>query len=201
MLILLAVIIALGAAAVVLVVTGGEGAPGENPPGETDRGKSPTPTPSLSLPSQLPSGLPSLPSDLPSELPSEFPSDLDSLFPAPAGDEVPYYVLQAGDCFDTDDSRPGQATPRPCGEPHDAEVVGVAELEGSHTNDAAPKTAAAALCEETLERKAAVQPADTPRGTLVQHPDSSDYDIGIDNLACGLSADVDGERRLTRPLA
>lgn len=202
MLIVLAVIIALGAvAAVVLVATGGEGSPDEKPPGETDRSKSPTPTPSLSLPSQLPSDLPSLPSGLPSELPSEFPSDLDSLFPAPAGDEVPYYMLQTGDCFDTDDSRPGQATPRSCGEPHDAEVVEVAELEGSYTTDAALKKAASALCAQTLERKAAQQPADTVRGTLVQYPDSSGYDIGIDNVACSLSADVDGERKLTKPLA
>ncbi|UUU35750.1 hypothetical protein JIX56_41170 [Streptomyces sp. CA-210063] len=85
-------IIALGAvAAVVLVATGGEGSPDEKPPGETDRRESPAPVPSLSLPSQLlPSDLPPLPSDLPSGLPSEFPTDLDSFFPAPAGDEVPY---------------------------------------------------------------------------------------------------------------
>ncbi|WP_371582171.1 hypothetical protein [Streptomyces sp. NBC_01314] len=86
-------IIALGAVvAVVLAVTGGEGSPNDRPPGETGRGSSPSPTPSLSLPSQLPSDLPTLPSgfpgDLPSdvlsEFPSEFPSDLGSLFPAPA---------------------------------------------------------------------------------------------------------------------
>ncbi|UUU20258.1 hypothetical protein [Streptomyces sp. DSM 40750] len=202
MLIVLAVIIALGAvAAVVLVATGGEGAPDEKPPGETGRSKSPTPTPSLSLPSRLPSDLPSLPSDLPGELPSGFPSDLDSLFPAPVGDEVPYEMLQTDDCFYTDAGRPGRATPRSCGEPHDAEVVEVAELRGSFAGDAAPKEAASALCEETLERKAAEQPADTVRGTLVRCPASSGYDIGIDNVACGLSADVDGERKLTKPPA
>ncbi|MFM9590425.1 hypothetical protein ACKI1J_22910 [Streptomyces scabiei] len=88
-----AVIIALGAVvAVVLAVSGGE-----QPPDERERGgtvgrtsRSPTPTPSLRLPSQLPSDLPTFPSgfpsDLPSELPSELPGDLGSLLPDQVGD-------------------------------------------------------------------------------------------------------------------
>lgn len=93
-----AVIVALGAVvAVVLVASGDEGSPGEKPPGETDGGGRPTPTPSLSLPTRLPSELPSelpsdlppLPSDFPSGLPTGFPSDLDSLFPSEVRHRVP----------------------------------------------------------------------------------------------------------------
>ncbi|WP_194238514.1 hypothetical protein [Streptomyces spongiae] len=186
-------IVALGAvAAVALVVTSGDGTSDEKAPAGNSRSTGSSPTPSLSIPSQLPSELPSLPSDL--------PSDLDSLFPAPVGDEVPYYMLQEGDCFNMNDSRPGQAAKRSCSKPHDAEVVQVTELEGTYTTDAALKQAASALCEETLDRKAARQPAGTVRGTLVQYPDPNGYELGIDNVACSLSADPGGDRKLTKPL-
>ncbi|WEH19701.1 hypothetical protein [Streptomyces sp. VNUA24] len=88
-----AVIIALGAVvAVVLAISGGEGPPDDREQGGTvgRTGRSPTPTPSLSLPSQLPSDLPTLPSGFPSDLPSGFPSelpgDLGSLLPDQVGD-------------------------------------------------------------------------------------------------------------------
>lgn len=109
-------------------------------------------------------------------------------------------MLKRGDCFDTNDSRPGQAARRSCRTPHDAEVVKVAELEGPYTTDAALKKAASALCAETLDRKAAQQPEGTVRGTLVQYPGPGGYKMGIDNVACSLAADVDGDRKLTKPL-
>jgi hypothetical protein len=149
----------------------------------------------------LPSDVPSVVPTLPSEVPSGVPSDLQSLFPTVANDEVPYYMLKKGDCFNTNDALPGQAAKRSCTKPHDAEVVKVAELNGSYTTDAALKKAASALCKAPLERKAAQQSAGTVRGTLVQYPDSSGYKIGIDNVACSLAADVgSGTHKLTKPL-
>ncbi|MGP4051294.1 hypothetical protein [Streptomyces sp. 2A115] len=200
--ILLAVLVAIGAvAAVVLVATSGDGSSDKNPPAESSATTGRLPTPSLSIPSEVPSQLPSLPTDVPSNLPSDLPSDLDSLLPSLAGDEVPYYMLRTGDCFDIDDSRPGQASKRSCRAAHDAEVVKVAELEGTYTTDAALKKAASDLCEKPLDTKAARQPAGTVRGTLVQYPDPSGFEIGIDNVACSLAADVgEGNRKLTKPL-
>jgi hypothetical protein len=192
------VIVAVGAvAAVVLVATSGDGSSGKKTPAESSATTGRLPSPSLSIPSELPSELPSLPTEVPSNL----PSDLESLLPSPAGDEVPYYMLQTGDCFNIDDSRPGQATKRSCGAAHDAEVVKVAELEGTYTTDAALKKAASDLCAKPLDTKAAKQPAGTVRGTLVQYPDPTGFELGIDNVACSLAADVgEGNRKLTKPL-
>ncbi len=94
-----AVIVALGIVAVVLLVNRGGGSPERKPPaGSSPSGSSapslgipsglPTELPS-ELPTELPSGLPTslptkLPSGFPSELPSSFPSDLESLFATPA---------------------------------------------------------------------------------------------------------------------
>lgn len=188
-------------AAVVLMASGnGDDSPGDKPSASS------SPRPSLSLPSELPTRLPSelptrLPSQFPSDLPSEFPSDLESLIPSFAADEVPYYMLRTGDCFDTVGSRPGQAAKRSCEKPHDAEVVKVAELEGAHTTDAALKKAASDLCEQTLTSKAASQPGGSVRGILVQYPDAAGYRLGIDNVACSLAAGLgDGTRKLTAPL-
>jgi hypothetical protein len=201
----LAAIVTVGAiVAVALVATSGGGKGGKKSPTESSGSTGRSPSPSLSIPS----GLPSLPSDvpsvvptLPSEVPSGVPSDLQSLFPTVANDEVPYYMLKKGDCFNTNDALPGQAAKRSCTKPHDAEVVKVAELNGSYTTDAALKKAASALCKAPLERKAAQQSAGTVRGTLVQYPDSSGYKIGIDNVACSLAADVgSGTHKLTKPL-
>ncbi|MBE8470681.1 hypothetical protein [Streptomyces justiciae] len=189
-------------AAVVLMAAGGDDSPDDKPGSSA----SSSPSPTLSLPSELPSKLPSevptkLPSQFPTELPSEFPSGLESLIPSLAADEVPYYTLQAGDCFDTDAARPGQAAKRSCREPHDAEVVKVAELEGDYATDSALKKAASALCERTLDSKAESQPEDTVRGTLVQYPDTTGYRVGIDDVACSLAADTGaGSRKLTQPL-
>ncbi|MFI0961656.1 hypothetical protein ACH4S8_09660 [Streptomyces sp. NPDC021080] len=142
--------------------------------------------------------MPSLPSDLPSGL---FPSDLRSLFPSLADDEVPYYLLREGDCFDADDARPGQAAKRKCTQPHDAEVVKVTELNGTYTTDAALKKAASALCKAPLERRAAGQAAGTVRDTLVQYPDTGTYGTGIDKVACSLAAGVgEDAHKLTGPL-
>jgi hypothetical protein len=192
-------------AAVVLVATSDNGSSGGKAPTESSGTAERTPTPSLSIPSEVPSrlpSLPSLPSDVPSDLlPSGPPSDLESLLPSPAGDEVPYYMLKAGDCFNTDDSRPGQATKRSCRTAHDAEVVKMAELEGTFKTDAALKKAASALCEKPLQARAAKQPAGTVRGTLVQYPDPTGFGLGIDSVACSLAADIGGNRKLTKPLA
>ncbi|MGN9821192.1 hypothetical protein ACTMUQ_38365 [Streptomyces sp. SD11] len=183
--------------AVALVVTSGDGSSDKKPPTESSSSKGRLPSPSLSIPSQLPSELPSLPSGVPSEL----PSGVESLLPSFASDEVPYYMLRTGDCFDIDDSRPGQAVKRPCDQKHDAEVVTVTELEGAYTTDAALKKAASGLCRDPLDSKAAKQPADTVRGTLVQYPDPAGFKIGIDNVACSLAADdARGNRKLTEPL-
>ncbi|MFF7449377.1 MULTISPECIES: hypothetical protein [unclassified Streptomyces] len=186
-------------AAIVLMASGR----GDSPDDEPSASSSPRPT--LSLPTELPSKLPTelptrLPSQFPTDLPSEFPSGLESLVPSLAGDEVPYYMLRTGDCFDTDDSRPGQAARRPCDTPHDAEVVQVTELEGDHPSEAALRKAASALCEQTLDSRATDQPDGTVRGTLVQYPDPAGYRLGIDNVACSLAADTDGTRKLTAPL-
>ncbi|MEU5892176.1 hypothetical protein ABZ835_35880 [Streptomyces sp. NPDC047461] len=188
-------------AAVVLMASGNDDTPG----GKPSASASSSPRPTLSLPSGLPSELPTklptrLPSEFPTDLPSEFPSGLESLFPSFASDEVPYYMLRTGDCFDTDGDQPGQAAKRPCGKPHDAEVVKIAELRGDYTTDAALKKAASDLCERTLDNKAADQPGGAVRGTLVQYPDPAGYRLGIDNVACSLAADTQGTRKLTAPL-
>ncbi|MFD7707205.1 hypothetical protein ACFV6E_01235 [Streptomyces sp. NPDC059785] len=201
---MLAAAVALGAIAVVLLVTGGGDSPEKKPPAETGGGTSRSPEPSLSIPSELPSELPSglpseVPSELPSRLPSDFPSDLQTLFATPAGKDVPYYMLKAGDCFDADADQPGQAARRSCREPHDAEVVTVEELEGIHETDAALRKAALALCEKPLARAAAEQPGRAVRVTLVQYPDTATYRIGIDSVACSLSAGA-GSHGLSRPL-
>ncbi|MET9898907.1 hypothetical protein [Streptomyces sp. NPDC006446] len=176
--------------AVAVAATGGGTKDKKTPTESTGR----SPGPSLSLPS----GLPSLPSGLPTEL---VPTDLESFFPSLADDEVPYYMLQKGDCFDTDDHLPGQAVKRTCTEPHDAEVVKVAELDGTYTTNAALKKAASTLCQGPLERKAAGQAAGTVRDTLVQYPDTGGYKVGIDKVACSLAADVGkGTHKLTKPL-
>ncbi|WP_306335739.1 hypothetical protein [Streptomyces sp. KL118A] len=197
-------------AAVVLVLTGGDGnGDDKKEPAESSRSTTREPTPSLSIPSQipselptgLPSGVPSLPSDFPT-LPTGFPTDLSSAVPSPADEQVPYYLLKSGDCFDVDSSKPGQAVKRSCDAPHDAEVVGFAELNGSYTTDAALKRAAAALCDRPLERKARSQPSGTVRGTLVQYPDATGYKVGIDNVACSLAGDSEpGKHKLTKPLS
>lgn len=212
LLILIAAIVVLGAVvAVVLLASGGDD-PEKNPP-ESSQSSSGTPEPSFSLPTELPTKLPTklptelptgfpteLPTEFPTDLPSEFPSDLESLIPL-SGEEVPYYMLRTGDCFDTDASHPGQAAKRACDGPHDAEVVKVAELEGGHSTDAALKKAASALCRSPLERAAAEQPAGTVRGSLVQYPDTASYRLGIDKVACSLAADLgSGTRKLTAPL-
>ncbi|MFF2993201.1 hypothetical protein ACFVTC_01285 [Streptomyces sp. NPDC057950] len=196
---------------VILLVGGGSDKPDKKGPAETSSGTESSPSPSLSIPSGLPSELPTaLPSGLPSEFPSELPSgllsdlpsDLRSLVPDLADDEVPYYMLGTGDCFDTSAARPGQAAKRSCRAPHDAEVVELGELNGTYSTDAALKKAASSLCAAPLERKAAQQPAGTVRGTLVQYPDSGTYRTGIDKVACSLAADIGGgTRRLTAPLA
>ncbi|MEV7196531.1 hypothetical protein AB0N81_32730 [Streptomyces sp. NPDC093510] len=208
--VLLAIIVAVGAVvAVVLVVTGDDG-DGKKGPAETAEETTTEPTPSLSVPSQIPSELPTgLPSDVPSlptdfpSLPTDFPSDLNSLVPSsPAGDQVPYYLMKTGDCFNVDSGRPGQAAKKSCSERHDAEVVEFAELRGSYTTDAALKKAAAALCERPLERRARSQPSGTVRGTLVQYPDATGYRMGIDKVACSLAGDSgSGKHKLTRPLS
>ncbi|MDQ1040399.1 hypothetical protein QFZ75_006815 [Streptomyces sp. V3I8] len=198
LLLLLAVIVGLGAvAAAVLMVTGRDGSSGGKSPERRGSGTERSPSPSPSIPSQLPSELPSLPSGGPSEL----PSGLESLLPSRASDEVPYYMLRTGDCFDADEGRPGRAVKRPCTGKHDAEVVKVAELEGAYTTDAALEKAASDLCQEFLDTKAAEQPAGTVRGTLVQYPDPAGFGVGIDNVACSLAADIgEGNRKLTGPL-
>ncbi|WP_329280256.1 hypothetical protein [Streptomyces sp. NBC_01451] len=210
--ILLAAVVAVGVVvAVVLMVAGGDDTPDKNPPGSS-QSSGRTPDPSFSIPTELPtrlptklptlpSGLPTeLPTEFPTDLPSEFPSDLDSLVPL-AGDEVPYYMLRTGDCFDADAAQPGQAAKRECGDPHDAEVVKVAELEGRYATDVALKNAAYALCRPSLEREAAAQPAGAVRGSLVQYPDTVGYLLGIDKVACSLAADLGSDtRKLTTPL-
>lgn len=189
-------------AAIVLMASGNDDdSPGDKPSASA----SSSPRPTLSLPTELPSKLPTklptqLPSQFPTDLPSEFPSGLESLIPSFASDEVPYYMLRTGDCFDTDVDRPGQAAKRSCGKPHDAEVVKIAELEGDYTTDTALKKAASDLCERTLDSKAADQPGGTVRGILVQYPDPAGYRLGIDNVACSLAADTEGTRKLTAPL-
>ncbi|MFD3309303.1 hypothetical protein [Streptomyces sp. NPDC058694] len=194
----LAVIVTLGAgSAVALVATSGDGSSDKKSPSESDSTAGGLPTPSLSIPSELPS----LPTGVPSRLPSDVPTDLDSLLPSLGGDDVPYYMLQTGDCFNIDDTKPGQAAKRSCRVAHDAEVVKVAELEGTYTTDAALKKAASALCAKPLDTKAAKQPAGTVRGTLVQYPDPTGFKLGIDKVACSLAADVGaGKRKLTKPL-
>ncbi|MEU6819336.1 hypothetical protein ABZ921_01805 [Streptomyces atriruber] len=190
-------------AAVVLVVTGGDGSGDDKKePAESSRNTAREPTPSLSIPSQVPSELPTgVPSGVPS-LPTDFPTDLGSAVPSPADEQVPYYLLKTGDCFDVDSSTPGQAAKRSCDTPHDAEVVEFAELNGSYTTDAALKRAAAALCDRPLERKARSQPSGTVRGTLVQYPDATGYKVGIDNVACSLAGDSGpGKHKLTKPLS
>lgn len=183
-----------------VAATGGGGKGGKSP---TESSGTPSPSLSIpselpSLPSDLPSVVPSLPSDLPTGL---VPSDLRSLFPSLADDEVPYYLLREGDCFDTDDSLPGQAAKRRCTQPHDAEVVRVSELNGTYTTNAALKKAASALCKAPLERKAAGQAAGTVRDTVVQYPDTGGYRTGIDKVACSLAAGVGkGSHKLTEPL-
>jgi len=202
----LAAIVVVGViVAVVVVATGANGKQDKKSPTESSGATRSSSSPSPVIPSELPSfpsGVPSVTPTLPSEVPSGVvPSDLQSLFPTLANDEVPYYLLKKGDCFDTNNGTPGQAVKRSCTKPHDAEVVKVAELNGSYTTDAALKKAASTLCESTLERKATRQPAGTVRGTLVQYPDSSGYKIGIDNVACSLAADVGkGTHKLTKPL-
>ena len=199
--IVLAVIVAIGAvAAVVLVATSDEGSSGKQSPAGSSDTTGGTPTPSLSIPSELPSELPSGVPDLPSDLPSGLPTDLESLLPTPAGNEVPYYMLKAGDCFNVDNSKPGQAAKRSCRTAHDAEVVKVTELTGAYSTDAALKKAATDLCEKPLQDKAVKQPAGTVRGTLVQYPDSTGFKLGIDNVACSLAADPGGNGKLTKPL-
>ncbi|MEU2582096.1 hypothetical protein ABZ612_03840 [Streptomyces avermitilis] len=215
--VVLAVLVALGAVVttVVLMANGsGDGSTDKKSPAESSKGTGRSPTPSLSIPSaipteiptELPSGFPSklpsgFPSGLPSDFPSELPSGLESLFAAPAGDEVPYYMLKKGDCFDTGVSRPGQAAKRSCHRPHDAEVVKVTELKGGYATDAALKKAASGLCEAPLAHEEAQQAVGTVRGTLVQYPDTTGYKLGIDKVACSLAADVDGgDRKFTAPL-
>lgn len=95
----LAVIVALGIVAVVLVVNRGGGSSQRKQPGESSPSRSAVP--SLGIPSELPTTLPTalptapptaLPSKLPSALPtslppgfpSEVPSDIASFFSAPA---------------------------------------------------------------------------------------------------------------------
>ncbi|MFE4546022.1 hypothetical protein [Streptomyces sp. NPDC056785] len=214
--------VALGAVVVVILLAGGgDDKPGKKGPAGSTGGTASSPSPSLNLPSGLPSRLPSeLPSELPSGLPSGLPSELPSGLPSgllsglpsdlssglqslvpDLADEVPYYMLTTGDCFDTSEARPGQAAKRRCGTPHDAEVVKVAELDGAYSTDAALKKAASALCEAPLERKAARQSSGTVRGTLVQYPDPDTYGTGIDKVTCSLAADIgDGTHRLTAPL-
>lgn len=208
LLILIVAIVALGAvAAVVLMFSGSDNSPDKNPP-ESSRSSSGTPEPSFSIPTELPTRLPTLPSEFPTELPSEFPTELPSEFPSGlesliplAGDEVPYYMLRTGDCFDTDAAHPGQAAKRACDDPHDAEVVKVAELEGLYATDEALKKAASALCRPALERAAAEQPAGTVNGSVVQYPDTASYRLGIDNVACSLAAGLGSDtRELTAPL-
>ncbi|MEV5791941.1 hypothetical protein [Streptomyces sp. NPDC052192] len=195
MLIVIAVIVVVGVVvAVAVAATGGGGddkkAPTESTASSPSQSLSlPSGLPSLptNLPTALPSVVPSLPTDLPTDL---VPSGLESLVPTLAADEVPYYMLRKGDCFDTDAALPGQAAKRSCTEPHDAEVVKIAELNGTYTTDATLKKAASALCKAPLERKAAAQAAGTVRNTLVQYPDTGSYKIGIDNVACSLAATV-----------
>jgi len=202
-------VLAVGAA-VAAVVLMGAGNDDDSPGDKPSASASSSPRPTLSLPSELPSELPSklpsevpsrLPSQFPTELPSEFPSGLESLIPSLAADEMPYYLLRAGDCFDTDAVRPGQAAKRSCREPHDAEVVKVTELEGDYATNSALRKAASDLCEQILDSKAESQPEDTVRGTLVQYPDTTGYRVGIDDVACSLAADTGaGSRKLTQPL-
>ncbi|MEU6377213.1 hypothetical protein [Streptomyces sp. NPDC046909] len=192
-------------AVVAVIVLMASGNDDDSPDDKPSASASSSPRPTLSLPSELPSRLPSklpteLPSQFPSDLPSEFPSGLESLIPSFASDELPYYMLKTGDCFDTDAVRPGQAARRSCEKPHDAEVVKVAELEGAYTTDAALKQAASDLCERTLNSKAADQPAGAVGGMLVQYPDPAGYRLGIDNVACSLAADDGATRKLTAPL-
>ncbi|MBA2945824.1 hypothetical protein [Streptomyces himalayensis] len=189
-------LVALGiVAAVVLLAGSGDDSPDRKTPAESNTAR--TPTPSLSVPSELPTRIPT---EVPSP-PSDFPSDIESLLPSAVGDDVPYYMLSAGDCFDADDARPGQAAKRSCRRPHDAEVVKVAELNGTYATDAALKKAATELCDEPLAAKAKKQPAGSVRGTLVQYPDTTGYKLGIDKVACSLAADDGtGDRKLTKPL-
>ncbi|MEU9290080.1 hypothetical protein AB0D57_36870, partial [Streptomyces sp. NPDC048275] len=126
---MLAVIVALGVVVVVLMTRGSSDTPEKKAPTESGgQGTPGTPAPSLSIPSELPTELPSsFPSELPSELPSGFPSglpgDLESLIPTLAKDEVPYYMLKTGECFNTSAGRLGQVAKRSCGAPHEAEDV------------------------------------------------------------------------------
>ncbi|KPH98032.1 Septum formation-related domain containing protein [Actinobacteria bacterium OK074] len=198
---MLAVLVALVAATVVVVllVNGGSDGPGDKSPGASSSSSESSSDIPSGVPSELPSGIPTeiptalpseVPSWLPSGIPTEIPSDLQSLFATPANDEVPYYLLKKGDCFDTNADRLGQAARRSCAAPHEAEVVAITELRGTYATDSALRRAAAALCETPLERGAADRPAGTVRGTLVQYPDQNTYKVGIDDVACSLAVDT-----------
>ncbi|MEV0122304.1 hypothetical protein AB0I16_12300 [Streptomyces sp. NPDC050703] len=157
---LLAVVVAVGAVAALVLVAmdGGDGKEKKRPIESSSRESEPTP--SLSIPSELPSEVPTdLPTEVPS-LPTDFPSDIDSLIPTPAAGEVPYYRLKTGDCFDVDAGKPGRAAKKPCGTPHDAEVVAFATLKGSYTTNAQLKKAASDYAaSRSNARRAASRPA------------------------------------------
>ncbi|NGO81916.1 hypothetical protein G6045_40695, partial [Streptomyces sp. YC504] len=209
LLVLLAVIVAVGVIAAVFLVATGDGnggGDGENP----DPSATKKPTPSLSIPSELPTGIPTdlptglptgFPTDLPTGLPTDIPTALPTDFASPAGDETPYFLLAAGDCFDVGTSAQGYAVRKSCTSAHDAEVVKIAELEGTYGTEQAIRSAASKLCQGPLDTKAAKQPAGTVRGTLVQYPDPTGFQTGIDSVACSLSGDTKaGGRKLTKPL-
>lgn len=125
-----------------------------------------------------------------------------------AASPVPYVGLAAGDCFDHPglSNSAGETRTRPCGEPHDAEVIARQKLTGKFRSEARLRERARELCAAHSERRLARVPQDgRSYRTYAVHPSLDTYRQHA-RAAVGCAVTLDEDRRgpadpkLTAPL-
>ncbi|WP_301127015.1 hypothetical protein [Streptomyces cacaoi] len=174
---------------------------GSDDGGGADAGPSPSASPTAE-PSPEDSGTESDEPDAPDDgAATDFPDpdeDDDLSSDEPDDTELPSFLLQVGDCFDTAGKSAGGVRKKSCDGAHEAEVVSREELTGDYTSDSAVRSKADSLCREPLRDKAAEQPGGTVGGTLVSYPKAKGVEAGFTSVTCSLTAGKG--KKLHKPL-
>lgn len=160
-----------------------------------------SPSPSVSSSPSLPTNLPTdLPTPSFSGLPSFNPSDL---FPDPTSTEIPYVVLNPGQCFDTPglDDGVSEVETVSCSKPHDGEVISNATLSGTFSTESQLADKAGDLCESDANRVAQRQADGKIYYNYVLYPVLATYNEGKKTVSCSLTlSNSKGGKKLSGPL-
>lgn len=131
---------------------------------------------------------------------ADAPGDLE-----PSESHIPYVVLRTGECFDHPslDTSVESVETRPCGDPHDGEVIGNRTLSGDFADGDALDEQALGLCQRAAEERLETMPADGRHYFYYAlYPTLTTYEYqSQDEISCALtlSTEPDGPK-LTGPL-